>query len=101
VRRLLAGGVPCPGVRVEGITEAKKPSKTPEIDESGEKTDGFSHILAYKSPKNAVFHSKVLNKIYSQDVFRGIHEFSISLLKGTHAQDFIVRFSHFFGIIQY
>jgi hypothetical protein len=25
--------------------------------------------------KNAVFCSKVLNKIYSQDIFRGIHEF--------------------------
>ncbi len=24
----------------------------------------------------------------------------LGLLKGTHARDFIVRFSHFFGIIQ-
>jgi hypothetical protein len=28
------------------------------------KTGCFPHLLTYKLPKNAIFHSKVLNKIY-------------------------------------
>jgi hypothetical protein len=32
--------------------------------------------------------------------YSGIDQITVSHLKGTHARDFIVRFSHFFGIIQ-
>jgi hypothetical protein len=36
---------------------------------NSEKTGGFTHFLAYKFAKNAVFHSNVLNKICSPDFF--------------------------------
>jgi hypothetical protein len=68
------GECPVQGWWWRGSQKSNKPSKPPEIDENGKKTDGFAHILA-------VFRSKVLNKIYSRDVFLGIHELSSSLLK--------------------
>jgi hypothetical protein len=40
-----------------------------------QKMSGFPHVLAYKSPKTLFLALKVFNKIYPQDVFRGIHEF--------------------------
>ncbi len=58
-----------------GSQKPNKPSKPPEIDENGEKTGDFAHVVAYSITENTVFHSKVLNKIYSRDVFREIHKF--------------------------
>jgi hypothetical protein len=50
-----------------------------------QKTGGFAHILAYKSPKTPFFAQKYFTRYtYSQDVFRGIHKFSSSLLKPLH-----------------
>jgi hypothetical protein len=65
----IGGGVPGPGVVVE---RSYIPSQPYKIAKNGEKTGGFAHVFAYKSPK-MLFFAKVLNKIYSPDVFRGIH----------------------------
>ncbi len=44
-------GVPGPEVVVEGITEAKKAYKAALNRQKLQKTGGFTHVLAYKSPK--------------------------------------------------
>ncbi len=41
----------------------------------------FTAVRNSQKRRKAVFRSKVFNKIYSRDVFRGIHEISRSLLK--------------------
>jgi hypothetical protein len=67
----LAGGVPSPGVVVEGITEAtkkNKPSKPPEKDKNSEKTGGFAHVLAYKLPKTPFFAQKYLTR-YTHETY--------------------------------
>jgi hypothetical protein len=40
-----------------------------EIHENSAKNSWFPAVYGLKIAKNAVFRSKVLNKIYSQDVF--------------------------------
>ncbi len=75
MRQLLAGGVPGPGVVVEGITEAKYAFKAARNRQKRQKNRRFRARFGLKIAKNAVFRSKVLNKIYSRDVFREIHEF--------------------------
>ncbi len=63
-RRLLAGGVPGPGVVVERFIEviytftAKK----------GKKTAGFAHVFAYKSLKTPFFALKFLTR-YTHETF--------------------------------
>ncbi len=47
-RRLLAGGVPGPGVVVK---RSYIPSQPYEMAKNGKKTGGFAHVLAYNSPK--------------------------------------------------
>jgi hypothetical protein len=44
------------------------PSKPPEIHENGEKTGGFAHVLAYKSPKMPFFAQKYLTR-YTHETF--------------------------------
>ncbi len=56
----MAGGVPGPGVVVEGVIEVKYPSMPPKIYENSKKTSGFTHILAYKLPKTPFFAQKYL-----------------------------------------
>ncbi len=54
----------------------------PKYTKTAKKNWRFLHILAYKSLKTPYFRSKVLNNIYSRDVFWGIHQFKFfSLLK--------------------
>ncbi len=81
-RRLLAGGVPGPGGWWRDSQKSYITSQQYEIGKNGEKTGGFAHVLAYKSPKTPFFaHKYILNKIYSRDVFLGTHKFLSSLLK--------------------
>jgi hypothetical protein len=48
-----------------GQKKSIKPSKPPGIYENGR----FPTLIYLNNAKNAVFYLKVLNKIYSQDVF--------------------------------
>jgi hypothetical protein len=65
VRRLLAGGVPGPGVVVE---RSYIPSQPYERAKNGEKTGGFAHVLAYNSPKTPFFALKYLTR-YTHETF--------------------------------
>ncbi len=52
-------------------TNAKKsyiPSQPYEIAKNGEKTGGFAHVFAYKSPKTAFFAIKYLTR-YTHETF--------------------------------
>jgi hypothetical protein len=55
--------VPGPGV----VTN--KPSNLPGMYKNSAKNGWFPALTAFKITENAVFYLKVLNKIYSQDVF--------------------------------
>jgi hypothetical protein len=70
----LAGGRECPG-RGWWWKESKESNTPPRLLECRKtaKNRRFSALIDLKIAKNATFYSKVLNKIYSQDVFRGIH----------------------------
>jgi hypothetical protein len=61
----LAGGVPGPGVVVE---RSYIPSQPYKIAKNGEKTGGFAHVLAYKSPKMPFFAQKYLTR-YTHETF--------------------------------
>ncbi len=64
------GECPVRGWWQRGSQKQNKPSKPPEIHDNGKKTGGFASVLAYKSTKTLFFRPKVLNKIYSRDVFQ-------------------------------
>ncbi len=68
VRRLLAWGVPSPEVVVEDSQKSYKPSQPYEIAKNGEKTGGFTQVLAYKSPKTPFFALKYLTR-YTHETF--------------------------------
>ncbi len=69
VRRLLAGGSsPVQGWWWRGSQKSNKTSKPPEIAKNGEKTDGFAHVFAYKSPKTPFFAIKYLTR-YTRETF--------------------------------
>ncbi len=68
MRRLLAGECLVQGWWWRGSQKPNKPSKPPKIDENGEKTDGFAHVLAYKSPKTPFFAQKYLTR-YTHETF--------------------------------
>jgi hypothetical protein len=55
------GGVPGPGVVVEGVIESNKPSKPPGMYENGTKMAGFLHLLTFKMPKTLFLNKKVIN----------------------------------------
>jgi hypothetical protein len=59
------GGVPGPGVVVE---RSYIPSQPYEIAKNGKNTDGFAHVLAYKSPKTPFFALKYLRR-YTHETF--------------------------------
>jgi hypothetical protein len=40
-----------------------------EVHKNGAKNRQFLALISLKTIENAVFYSKVLNKIYSQDIF--------------------------------
>jgi hypothetical protein len=65
----LAGGVSGQGVVEEDVKGSKKTSQPAEIHKIGIKNGWFPALFGLKIAENAVFHSKVLNKIYSQNVF--------------------------------
>ncbi len=64
-RRLLAGGVPGPGVVVE---RSYMPSQPYEIAKYVKKMAGFAHVLAYNSPKTPFFALKYLTR-YTHEMF--------------------------------
>jgi hypothetical protein len=62
------GGVPGQGVAVEEFMLANKPPAG-QNSQNGAKKGWFCKLFGLKIAKNVVFRSKILNKIYSQDVF--------------------------------
>jgi hypothetical protein len=68
------GEYPVQGWWWRGLQKSNKPSKPPEIDENGKKTDGFAHVLAYKSPKTPFFAQKYLTR-YTHETFFEEHLF--------------------------
>ncbi len=68
VRRLLAGGVPGPGVVVEGVIEVKLTFKATRNRRNQQKTCGFAHVLANKSLKTPFFAQKYLTR-YTHKMF--------------------------------
>jgi hypothetical protein len=58
---------------VEGIKEGKKALSQPNYTKTTMKIGSFPHFVAYNSSNTQFFCSKVLNKLYSQDVFGGIY----------------------------
>jgi hypothetical protein len=65
----LAGGVPRHGVVVEGVKGGKKAPMPAGIQKNSTGHGQFPVLIDFIIIKNAVFHSKVLNTIYFQDVF--------------------------------
>ncbi len=57
--------MPGPGVVVERSYITSQPY---EIAKNGEKTDGFVHVLAYKSPKTPFFAQKYITR-YTHETF--------------------------------
>ncbi len=57
--------MPGPGVVVE---RSYLPSQQYEIAKNGEKTGGFAHVFAYKSPKTPFFAIKDLTR-YTHEMF--------------------------------
>jgi hypothetical protein len=75
----IGGGVPGPGVVVESFIEVIYciPSQQYEIAKNGEKTDGFAHVLAYKSPKTPFFALKYLTRYTHKTFFEEYINFKI------------------------
>ncbi len=73
--RLLAGGVPGPGVVVE---RSYIPSQPYEIAKNGEKTGGFTHVLAFKSPKTPFFTQKYLTRCTHETFLRNTRIFKLT-----------------------
>ncbi len=51
-----------------GSQKRNKPSKPPKIDENGEKTGSFTHVLAYNLPKKPFFAQKYFTR-YTYETF--------------------------------
>jgi hypothetical protein len=77
VHRLLSGGVPGPGVVVE---RSYIPSQPYEIAKNSEKTGGFTHILAYKSPKTPFFAQQYLTRYTHKTFFEEYTNFQAHYL---------------------
>ncbi len=73
-RRLLAGGVPGPGVVVE---RSYIPSQPYEIAKNCKKTGSFAHVFAYKSPKMPFFDIKYLTRYTHETSFEEYINFKI------------------------
>jgi hypothetical protein len=82
VRRLLAGGAPGPWVVVE---RSYIPSLPYKIAKNGEKTGGFAHVSAYKSPKTPFFAQKYLTKNTHETFFEEYTNFQAHYL--SHCRD--------------
>ncbi len=67
-RRILAGGVPGPGVVVEIFIEVIYTFTVVRNSRKRLKTGGFAHVLAYKSPKTPFFAPKYLTT-YTHETF--------------------------------
>jgi hypothetical protein len=65
----IKGGVPGHGVVVEGVKEVKQAFQAARNVRKRCQNGWFPTIIGLRIAKNAVFYLKVLNKIYSQDVF--------------------------------
>jgi hypothetical protein len=62
-------GVPGQGVVVEGVKEVKQAFPATRNVQKWCQNSRFPTLIDLKIAKNAVFYLKVLNKIYSRDVF--------------------------------
>ena len=60
-----------------GSQKSNKPSKPPGINDNGEKTGGFAHIMAEKSPKTPFFAQKYLTRYTHQMFFKEQINFKI------------------------
>jgi hypothetical protein len=81
VHRLLAGGVPGPGVVVgRKSKKSNKPSKLPEMYENSEKTGSFAHVQANNSPKTLFFAQKYLTRYTHETFFEEYMNFEIHYL---------------------
>jgi hypothetical protein len=65
-----------PGPRVV-VERSYIPSQPYEIAKNGEKTGGFAHVLAYKSPKTPFFALKYLIKYTHKTFFKKYINFKI------------------------
>jgi hypothetical protein len=65
----IVGGCPGRGWWWRELKESNKPSTPPVIYKNGTKNGQFPALLDIKIAKRPVFYSKVLNKIYFQNVF--------------------------------
>jgi hypothetical protein len=61
--------VPGLGVVVEGVLKVKQAFQAARNVQKRRKNGYFPALLDLKNAKNAVFYLKLLNKIYSQDIF--------------------------------
>ncbi len=61
--------MPSPGVVVE---RSYIPSQPYEIAKNGEKSGGFAHVFAYKSPKTPFFAIKYLTRYTHETFFKAI-----------------------------
>jgi hypothetical protein len=57
---------------LEGVKGVKQVSMPPGIYKNNTKNRLFPAVVDIKITENAVFYSKILNKIYSQDFFEDI-----------------------------
>ncbi len=74
------GECPVQGWWWRGSQKPNKPSKPPEIDKNSELTDGFAHILAYKSPKTPFFAQKYLTRYTHETFFQEYTNFQAHFL---------------------
>ncbi len=64
----IRGECPVRGWQWRGSQKSNKHSKPPKIYKNSEKTDGFAHIFAYKSPKMPFFTQKYSTR-YTHEMF--------------------------------
>ncbi len=63
------GGVPGHEAVVEGVKEVKQASQVAQNVQKRRQDGRFAALVDLKIAENAVFYLKVLNKIYSRNVF--------------------------------
>ncbi len=72
-----------------GSQKSNKTSKPPEIGENGEKTGGFAHVLAYRSPKTPFFAQRYLTRYTHETFFEEYTNFEGHYL--SHFRDIVLQ----------